>query len=163
MSGHSKWHNIKLRKQAQDKAKSKVYGKISREIITAAREGGSDPDGNARLRAAIEKARAAGMPQDNVKRAIQRGTGETEGVLYEPVTYEGYGAGGVAILVEGLTDNKNRVVSELRSMFSRNGAISARATASPGSSSGRGSCWSRGLRRPKRRCWRRRWRPGPRT
>ncbi|MFB3883040.1 MAG: YebC/PmpR family DNA-binding transcriptional regulator [Armatimonadota bacterium] len=121
MSGHSKWHNIKLRKQAQDKAKSKVYGKLSREIITAAREGGGDPDGNARLRAAIEKARAAGMPQDNVKRAIQRGTGEVAGVVYEPVTYEGYGAGGVAILVEALTDNRNRVVGELRSVFSRNG------------------------------------------
>ncbi len=121
MSGHSKWHNIKLRKQAQDKAKSKVYGKISREIITAAREGGGDPDGNARLRTAIEKARAAGMPQDNVKRAIQRGTGETEGVVYEPMIYEGYGPGGVAILVEALTENKNRVVGELRSIFSRNG------------------------------------------
>ncbi len=121
MSGHSKWHNIKLRKQAQDKAKSKVYGKISREIITAAREGGGDPDGNARLRTAIEKARAAGMPQDNVKRAIQRGTGDNEGVMYEPITYEGYGSGGVAILVEALTDNRNRVVGELRSIFSRNG------------------------------------------
>jgi len=121
MSGHSKWHNIKLRKQAQDKAKSKVYGKLSREIITAAREGGGDPDGNARLRAAMEKARQAGMPQDTVKRAIQRGTGEVAGVVYEPVTYEGYGPGGVAILVEALTDNRNRVVGELRSIFGRTG------------------------------------------
>ncbi len=121
MSGHSKWHNIKLRKQAQDKTKSKIFGKLSREIITAAREGGGDPDGNARLRAAIEKARQAGMPQDNVKRAIQRGTGEVAGVMYEAVTYEGYAAGGVAVLVEVLTDNKNRVVGELRSIFSRNG------------------------------------------
>lgn len=121
MAGHSKWHNIKLRKQAQDKAKSKVFGKISREIITAAREGGGDPDSNARLRTVLEKARQAGMPQDNIKRAIQRGTGETEGVMYEQVVYEGYGAGGVAILVEGLTDNRNRVVGELRSIFGRNG------------------------------------------
>jgi len=121
MSGHSKWHNIKLRKQAQDQAKSKIYGKLSREIITAAREGGGDPDANARLRAAIEKARAAGMPQDNVKRAIQRGTGEGAGGVYEPATYEGYGPGGVAILTEVLTDNRNRVVGELRRVFSRNG------------------------------------------
>jgi YebC/PmpR family DNA-binding regulatory protein len=121
MSGHSKWHNIKLRKQAQDKAKSKIYGKLSREIITAAREGGGDPGANARLRAAVDKARAAGMPQDNVKRAIQRGTGETEGAAYEQATYEGYGPGGVAILVEVLTDNRNRVVGELRSVFTRNG------------------------------------------
>jgi len=121
MSGHSKWHNIKLRKQAQDKAKSKIYGKLSREMITAAREGGGDPDANARLRAAVEKARQAGMPQDNVRRAIQRGTGEIEGAVYEQATYEGYGPGGVAILVEVLTDNRNRVVGELRSVFSRNG------------------------------------------
>jgi YebC/PmpR family DNA-binding regulatory protein len=121
MSGHSKWHNIKIRKQAQDKQKSKVFGKLSREIITAAREGGGDPDANARLRAVLEKARAAGMPQDNVKRAIQRGTGEIEGATYEPAVYEGYGPGGVAVLVEVLTDNRNRVVGELRNVFSRNG------------------------------------------
>ncbi len=121
MSGHSKWHNIKIRKQAQDQKKGKIFGKLAREIITAAREGGGDPDSNNRLRAAMEKARAAGMPQDNVKRAVQRGTGEVEGVTYEPATYEGYGPGGVAILVEVLTDNRNRVVGELRSIFSRNG------------------------------------------
>ena len=121
MSGHSKWHNIKIRKQAQDKQKSKIFGKLSREIITAAREGGGDAASNARLRAAIEKARQAGMPQDNVKRAIQRGTGEIEGVAFEPAVYEGYGPGGVAILVELLTDNRNRVVSELRRVFTRNG------------------------------------------
>jgi YebC/PmpR family DNA-binding regulatory protein len=121
MSGHSKWHNIKVRKQAQDKKKGKIFGKVVREIITAAREGGGDPAANTRLRAAIEKARAAGMPQDNVKRAIQRGTGEVEGVTYEPATYEGYGPGGVAILIEVLTDNRNRMVGELRSIFGRNG------------------------------------------
>jgi len=121
MSGHSKWHNIKIRKQAQDKQKSKIFGKLSREIITAAREGGGDADANARLRAALEKARSAGMPQENVKRAIQRGTGEIEGVTYESAIYEGYGPGGVAILLDVLTDNRNRVVGELRSVFSRNG------------------------------------------
>jgi YebC/PmpR family DNA-binding regulatory protein len=129
MSGHSKWHNIKIRKQAQDKQKSKVFGKISREIITAAREGGGDPDANARLRAALDKARTAGMPQDNIKRAIQRGTGEVEGVTYESAVYEGYGPGGVAMLVEVLTDNRNRVVSELRSVFSRNGGNLAESNA----------------------------------
>jgi len=121
MSGHSKWHNIKIRKQAQDKQKSKIFGKLSREIITAARESGGDAEVNARLRAALDKARSAGMPQDNIKRAIQRGTGEIEGVTYEPATYEGYGPGGVAILLDVLTDNRNRVVGELRSVFSRNG------------------------------------------
>lgn len=121
MSGHSKWHNIKIRKQAQDKQKSMVFGKLSREIITAAREGGGDPDANARLRAALDKARSAGMPQDNIKRAVQRGTGEIEGVTYESAVYEGYGPGGVAIMVQILTDNRNRVVGELRSIFSRHG------------------------------------------
>lgn len=121
MSGHSKWHNIKIRKQAQDKQKSKIFGKLSREIIAAAREGGGDPDGNIRLRAAMDKARSAGMPQDNVKRAVQRGTGEIEGISYESAVYEGYGPGGVAIMVELLTDNRNRVVGELRSIFSRHG------------------------------------------
>jgi YebC/PmpR family DNA-binding regulatory protein len=121
MSGHSKWHNIKIRKQAQDKQKSKIFGKLSREIITAAREGGGDADSNARLRTAVDKARAAGMPQDNIKRAIQRGTGEIEGVTYESAVYEGYGPGGVAIMVQVLTDNRNRVVGELRSIFTRHG------------------------------------------
>lgn len=121
MSGHSKWHNIKIRKQAQDQKKGKVFGKLSREIIVAAKEGGGDPDTNNRLRVAIEKARAAGMPQDNVKRAIQRGTGDVEGITYEQAVYEGYGPGGVAIMVYVLTDNRNRVVGELRSIFSRQG------------------------------------------
>ena len=121
MSGHSKWHNIKIRKQAQDQKKGKVFGKLSREIIVAAKEGGGDPDINNRLRVAIEKARAAGMPQDNVKRAIQRGTGDVEGISYEQAVYEGYGPGGVAIMVYVLTDNRNRVVGELRSIFSRQG------------------------------------------
>jgi YebC/PmpR family DNA-binding regulatory protein len=121
MSGHSKWHNIKIRKQAQDQKKGKIFGKLSREIIVAAKEGGGDPGTNNRLRVAIEKARAAGMPQDNVKRAIQRGTGEVEGVSYVPAVYEGYAPGGVAIMVHILTDNRNRVVGELRRIFGRHG------------------------------------------
>lgn len=121
MSGHSKWNNIKVRKQAQDQKKSKIFAKLSREIIVAAREGGGDPDTNNRLRVGIERARAAGMPQDNVKRAIQRGTGDVEGIVYEPAVYEGYGPGGVAIMVHLLTDNRNRVVGELRRIFGRHG------------------------------------------
>jgi YebC/PmpR family DNA-binding regulatory protein len=121
MSGHSKWHNIKLRKQAQDQRKSKVFAKISREIMAAAKEGGGDAGSNNRLRMALDKARAAGMPQDNVKRAIQKGTGELGGASYESATYEGYGPGGVAVMAQVLTDNRNRTVGELRSIFARNG------------------------------------------
>ncbi len=121
MSGHSKWNNIKVRKQAQDQKKAKIFAKLSREIIVAAKEGGGDPDSNNRLRVGIERARAAGMPQDNVKRAIQRGTGDVEGIVYEPAVYEGYGPGGVAIMVHLLTDNRNRVVGELRRIFGRHG------------------------------------------
>ena len=121
MSGHSKWHNIKIRKQAQDARRSKLFGKLSREVIAAAREGGGDPASNSRLRAAVDKARSGGMPQDNIKRAIQRGTGEVEGVTFEAAIYEGYGPGGVAIMVEVLTDNRNRVVGDLRTTFARNG------------------------------------------
>ena len=121
MSGHSKWHNIKIRKQAQDARRSKLFGRLSREVIAAAREGGGDPASNNRLRATIDKARAAGMPQDNIKRAIQRGTGQIEGVTFESAIYEGYGPGGVTIMVEVLTDNRNRVVGDLRTTFARNG------------------------------------------
>lgn len=121
MAGHSKWHNIKLRKQAQDARKSKTFAKITREIMAAARAGGGDPESNSRLRIAMDRARAAGMPQDNVKRAIQRGTGEIEGAVLEQLTYEGYGPGGVAVLVEVLTDNRNRTVGDLRTVFGRNG------------------------------------------
>jgi len=122
MAGHSKWHNIKLRKQAQDARKSKTFAKISREIMAAARAGGGDAESNNRLRIALDRARAAGMPQDNVRRSIQRGTGEIEGAAYESIVYEGYGPGGVALMVEVLTDNRNRAVGELRSVFGKNGA-----------------------------------------
>src|SRR5512145_2870319 len=99
MSGHSKWHNIRLRKGKQDAERGKAFTKLAREIIVAAKEGGGNPDANMRLRFAVQKAREASMPADNIKRAIQRGTGEIEGVIYEEVTYEGYGPGGVAVLV----------------------------------------------------------------
>ena len=129
MSGHSKWHNIKLRKQAQDARKSKVFAKLSREIMAAAREGGGDPEANSRLRLAVEKARGAGMPQDNIRRAIQRGTGDTGAAHYESLIYEGYAPGGVAIMAQVLTDNRNRVVGELRSVFGRNGGNLAESNA----------------------------------
>lgn len=121
MAGHSKWHNIRIRKSRQDAMRSKLFTKLAREIIVAARMGGGNPDANPRLRLAIEKAREHHMPADNIKRAIQRGTGELEGAQYEEVLYEGYGPGGVAILVECLTDNRNRTVAELRHIFSRHG------------------------------------------
>lgn len=121
MSGHSKWHNIKIRKQKVDLVRGKLFSKFAREIAVAAREGGGDPAGNARLRTAIERAREAGMPNDNVQRAIQRGTGGAEGANYETIIYEGYAPGGVAILVEVLTDNRNRAASDVRRTFTKHG------------------------------------------
>lgn len=121
MSGHSKWHNIRLRKGKQDAIRGKLFTKLAHEIIVAAKEGGGSPDTNMRLRLAIQKAREASMPQDNIKRAIQRGTGEIEGASFEEITYEGYGPAGVAVLVSCLTDNRNRTVAELRNILSKNG------------------------------------------
>ena len=121
MSGHSKWHNIKIRKQKVDLVRGKLFSKLAREIAVAAKEGGGDPAGNARLRTAIERAREAGVPNDNVQRAIQRGTGGGEGANYENIVYEGYAPGGVAILVEVLTDNRNRAASDVRSVFTKHG------------------------------------------
>ena len=122
MAVHSKWHNIRLRKGAQDARKGKIFTKLAREIIVAAKEGGGNPEMNGRLRLAIEKARDASMPVDNIKRAIQRGTGEGgEAVNYQEMVYEGYAPGGTAVMVSVLTDNKNRTVADLRSIFSRNG------------------------------------------
>ncbi|MDH7516287.1 MAG: YebC/PmpR family DNA-binding transcriptional regulator [Bacteroidota bacterium] len=120
MSGHSKWATIKRAKGAKDAARGRLFSRIIKEITIAARNGGGDPAGNPRLRLAIEKAKSANMPADNIKRAIQRGTGELEGQAFEEVMYEGYGPGGVAFLVEVITDNRNRTVSELRHIFSRN-------------------------------------------
>ena len=121
VSGHSKWHNIRLRKGKQDAERGKTFTKVAREITVAAREGGGSPDTNVRLRLAIQKARDASMPADNIKRAIQRGTGEIEGAQYEEVNYEGYGPGGVAVMVSCLTDNRKRTVADVRAIFSRNG------------------------------------------
>jgi YebC/PmpR family DNA-binding regulatory protein len=121
VSGHSKWHNIKIRKQKVDLVRGKLFSKLAREIAVAAKEGGGDPAGNARLRTAIERAREAGVPNDNVQRAIQRGTGGGEGANYENIVYEGYAPGGVAILVEVLTDNRNRAASDVRSVFTKHG------------------------------------------
>ncbi len=121
MSGHSKWHNIRLKKGKMDAVRGKIFTKISREIIMAARAGGGNPDANLRLRMAVQKARENSMPADKIKSAIQRGTGEVEGVTYDEITYEGYGPSGVAVLVECATDNRNRTVAELRNIFSKCG------------------------------------------
>ena len=121
MSGHSKWATIKHKKGALDAKRGKIFTRLIREITISAKGGGGDPDGNPRLRTAILAAKAENMPQENIKRAIQRGTGELEGVNYEEITFEGYGPGGVAIIVEVLTDNRNRAVSEIRHAFSKNG------------------------------------------
>jgi YebC/PmpR family DNA-binding regulatory protein len=121
MSGHSKWHSIKHKKAAADAKRGKLFTKIIREMSVAAREGGGDPEVNARLRKAILDAKAVNMPADNIKRAIMKGTGQLEGASFEEVKYEGYGPGGVAIFIEALSDNKNRTVSELRHIFTRNG------------------------------------------
>jgi len=120
MSGHSKWATIKHKKGALDAKRGKVFTRIIKEITIAAK-GGGDPDGNPRLRTAVLAAKAENMPAENIKRAIQRGTGELEGVSYEEITFEGYGPGGAAIIVEVLTDNRNRAVSEIRHTFAKNG------------------------------------------
>jgi len=121
MSGHSKWATIKHKKGALDAKRGKIFTRLIKEITIAAKNGGGDPDGNPRLRTAILAAKAENMPAENIKRAIQRGTGELEGVNYEEITFEGYGPGGVAIIVEVLTDNRNRTVSEIRHAFKKNG------------------------------------------
>jgi YebC/PmpR family DNA-binding regulatory protein len=121
MAGHSKWKNIRIRKGKQDAVRGKVFTKLSREIIVAAKAGGGDPGTNPRLRLAISKAREASVPADNIKRSIQRGTGEIEGVAYEELTYEGYGPGGSAIMLECYTENKNRTVADVRHAFTKAG------------------------------------------
>ncbi len=123
MAGHSKWANIRHRKEAQDRKRGKIFGKLFREIMIAARLGGGDPDSNPRLRAAIENARAHNMPNENIERAIKKGTGELvdESAHVQEVTYEGYGPGGIAIYVEAMTDNRNRTSSEIRHLFSKYG------------------------------------------
>jgi YebC/PmpR family DNA-binding regulatory protein len=129
LSGHSKWATTKYRKSAQDKARGKLFAKLIRQIEVAAREGGGDLNSNANLRTAYGKARDASVPLETIERAIKRGTGELEGVKYEHVSYEGYGPNGVAIIVECLTDNRNRTGSEIRYIFSRNGGSLAEPNA----------------------------------
>ena len=119
MSGHNKWSTIKHKKGAADAKRGKIFTKLIKEITVAARLGGADPDGNPRLRAVIDKAKAENMPKDNVERAIKKGAGELEGVTYEEINYEGYGPGGAAVLVEVMTDNRNRSVSDIRSIFTK--------------------------------------------
>jgi len=121
MAGHSKWANIKHRKAAADAKKGKVFTRLIREITVAAKDGGGDPDSNPRLRLSLERAREANMTKDSVTRAIQRGTGELEGVSYEEARYEGYGPAGAAVLIDCLTDNRTRTVAEVRHAFSKNG------------------------------------------
>src|SRR5712691_3150862 len=121
MSGHSKWATIKHKKGALDAKRGRLFTKLIKEITMAARMGGGNPDGNPRLRKAVDDAKAVNMPAENIKRAIQRGTGELPGVTYEEVTYEGYGPGGAAILIEAMTDNKNRTLPEIRTIFSKHG------------------------------------------
>lgn len=120
MAGHSKWHNIRLRKGKQDAERGKLFTKLAREIIVAAKNGGGNPEINGRLRLAIQKAKENSMPADRIENAIRKGTGELESENFEEVTYEGYGPGGVALLVEAATDNRNRTVAEVRYAFSRN-------------------------------------------
>jgi YebC/PmpR family DNA-binding regulatory protein len=129
MSGHSKWSQIKRQKGANDAKRGAIFTKIAREISIAAREGGGDPDANYRLRLAMEKARSENMPADNIKRAIEKAAGGNAAEQYEEIVYEGYGPGGVAILVEAATDNKNRTVSDVRSVFTKNGGSLAGAGA----------------------------------
>ncbi len=121
MSGHSKWASIKHKKGALDAKRGKIFTKIIREMSIAARIGGGDVASNPRLRTAVDKAKSVNMPADNIKRAIQKGTGELEGAMYEEITLEGYGPGGIALLVEGTTDNRNRTVSEIRHTLTKNG------------------------------------------
>ena len=121
MAGHSKWANIKHKKGRTDAAKGKIFTKLGRELIVAARAGGGNPDANFRLKIAIQKARANNMPAENIQRAIQKGAGNTEGSNFEELTYEGYGPGGVAVMVNIMTDNRNRTAGEIRHIFSKNG------------------------------------------
>lgn len=120
MSGHSKWATIKRKKAATDSARGKVFTRIIKEITIAARDGGGDPAGNPRLRLAIQNAKSSNMPQDNITRAIKKGTGELEGVMYTEITYEAYAPHGVAVIIQSVTDNKNRTVAELRHLISKN-------------------------------------------
>jgi len=142
MAGHSKWKNIRIRKGKQDAVRGKMFTKISREIIVAAKAGGGDPGMNPRLRVAVEKARAASMPVDNIKRAIDRGTGAIEGAAYEEIVYEGYGPGGSAIILECYSENRNRTVAEVRHAFGKHGGNLAENGSVSAAGAGRNRGWA---------------------
>ena len=129
MSGHSKWSTIKRKKGAADAKRGQVFTRLMREITVAAKTGGGDPDGNARLRSAVDAARAQNMPKDNIERAIAKGAGDMDGVSYEEITYEGYGPGGVGFIIEVMTDNKNRAAAEVRHILSKRGGALAKSGA----------------------------------
>ncbi len=148
MSGHSKWATIKHKKGAADKARGKLFAKLIRQVEVAAREGGGDPDTNPTLRTMFQKAREASVPLDTIERAIKRGTGELEGVRYEQVAYEGYAPSGVAVIVECLTDNRNRTGADIRSTFSKNGGSMAEPGPCRGSSSAKAWSWCPSRGRP---------------
>ena len=139
MSGHSKWATTKHRKGAKDSARAKVFAKLIRQVEVAAREGGGDPNGNAQLRTMFQKAREASVPLDTIERAIKRGTGELEGVRYEAISYEGYGPDGIAVIVETLTDNRNRTSAEIKHLLARTGERLPNQGRLPGSSTARAS------------------------
>ena len=162
MSGHSKWATTKHHKGAKDAARAKVFAKLIRQIEVAAREGGSDMTANATLRTMFTKARDSSVPIDTIERAIKRGTGELEGVRYESISYEGYAPDGVAIIVECLSDNRNRTGAEIRNLFAKNGGAMAEPGAVAGSSSARAWSWCPA---PTTRSGSSRWpsRPAPRT
>ena len=163
MSGHSKWATTKYRKGAQDSARAKVFAKIIRQVEVAAREGGSDMTANASLRTMYAKARDASVPIDTIERAIKRGSGELEGVRYESIAYEGYAPAGVAVIVECLSDNRNRTGAEIRNLFNKNGGTMAEP--GRGELAVRAQGRDRRAPRPSTRTgsWRWPWRPAPRT
>ncbi len=134
MSGHSKWSTIKHKKAATDKKRGQMFSKLSRAIMVAAKEGGPDPDGNAALANAIAKAKSYSLPKDNIERAIQKGAGGGEGESYESVVYEGFGPGGAALIIEALTDNRNRTAANVRSIFTKAGSALGTPGPWPGSS-----------------------------
>ena len=152
MSGHSKWHTIKHKKGAADAKRGKIFTRLIKELTVAARSGGGDPDMNPRLRTIIAEAKANNMPRENIERAIRRGTGEEPGVSYEEIMYEGYGPGGVALMIQTLTDNKNRTVGRFGTSSANTTATSRPRTAWRGCSAAKARWWSRSRRPTKRSC-----------
>ena len=153
MSGHSKWHSIKHKKAKVDAARGRIFTKIIKEITVAARMAGSDPAANPRLRVALAQAKAANMPAKNIDNAIKKGTGELPGVVYEDVTYEGYGPGGVAMYITAVTDNKNRTVAEIRHLLGKYGGNLGESAVWPGCSKRKGLSLFRAIVTMRTNCW----------